>query len=1175
MINHTKDDEKETVTNTAYNITSTTSTTTSLSAPFITTSAIKRERNGGSKIKIETNDEQRGDDDDDDQDREQQQYSEDDIKKTNLLERWHQKLMKLAETQPFIDQTFYFSKELFNRHSLSSYSLFKQELIYILTTRDQIKLENDGDENRLFRVSSLTLLQLLDRIKDYYYVNNFELYKEDFHLVFAFDAETNPYLDKRIGGYINQLISSINDQLLLELFDLQQVFKKKKASTVRLESSIVATDRNIQKLRQAPKPSKKPPSKKKLEKENKAKKIQIKQDNKKLLFQQLEKKDQDKFNFKHVMENLEKPLEWRDSPLPFPYQHINLVQPDGMFERMKLYNYQQNGLAKMIRREASLGEPYINPIWIKLPIDQENNEEEEEEEEMEIEDTATTAAIEFVYKNLITKKTVKKEPKDYYLADIKGGILCEEMGTGKTVISIALILSTLGSFAKVPDNPPPNWEIILPPMSLETKDKKKQIIDLDYEQMEENNNDNIDSSVPTLMYYGAREVILKGYPYRTLFHQDIVTLVQQIPKTRVNIYSAKTFQRSCNVAPIRTLVLSSTTLIIVPHHILHQWNQETMMHRIIKKLVIDSEDHIPSIEELVGYDLVIMSHNKVSRLDTNDNSIDSQAQSLLGIYWLRVIIDEGHVIGNSSTKMTNLVKDLAAERRWVCSGTPVSSSLVSNELSNLYSILSFLRVNPYKDADTFRKLISTPTTKLDPRGIDRLVQVLSRISIRTPSAVVARDLQLPTLTVDTHMVSLSKDEIIKYNEIVFQVATNLLASQYEGPDSLFSAGNQKYAIEVFNQLRRACFYSPGLEENQRQMAREAIESAIQRNDYIIPLADKLQLLKIYKYFEAISKLQNPQFTELSFFFKEKEKEENVDNNQEQKEKKKVRFIIPDVDNLENNSVENLNNNNNNNNVVKLEKNAEILDNNITDNNNNQKKNTAPIGMDSSILNNTTTIAQPKLIDSSKLDYLIKRLQELEKKGIKLMAMKHAKLNFLQYHSNMKLKKRAMAILSFQTDSQQHFIVMNTDLAAYGINLTAANHIIFVDQLTSEGKERQAIKRAHRIGQLNPVSVEKLIIPNTIEQMILSTLNHNQNQNNQNNQNNNNQIINLEEEDEQMEFINQEIVQQEEEGSSLISSKNSSEFLFQDEKREEQSTKIKNILRSLVPLDLILFNLNYF
>lgn len=47
----------------------------------------------------------------------------------------------------------------------------------------------------------------------------------------------------------------------------------------------------------------------------------------------------------------------------------------------------------------------------------------------------------------------------------------------------------------------------------------------------------------------------------------------------------------------------------------------------------------------------------------------SQNKSPLhGIKWLRVVLDEGHVVRNPNAQMSKAVLDLKAQRRWVLSG---------------------------------------------------------------------------------------------------------------------------------------------------------------------------------------------------------------------------------------------------------------------------------------------------------------------------------------------------------------------------------------------------------------------------------------------------------------------------------------------------------------------------
>jgi len=72
----------------------------------------------------------------------------------------------------------------------------------------------------------------------------------------------------------------------------------------------------------------------------------------------------------------------------------------------------------------------------------------------------------------------------------------------------------------------------------------------------------------------------------------------------------------------------------------------------------------------------------------------------------------------------------------------------------------------------------------------------------------------------------------------------------------------------------------------------------------------------------------------------------------------------------------------------------------------------------------------------------------------------------------------------------YFIIFfaHTLLVAYGINLPTAQRIYFMDLVWEPSKEKQAIKRAHRIGQTKSVFVEKLIMKDTIEEQFLTLRN---------------------------------------------------------------------------------------
>jgi hypothetical protein len=64
------------------------------------------------------------------------------------------------------------------------------------------------------------------------------------------------------------------------------------------------------------------------------------------------------------------------------------------------------------------------------------------------------------------------------------------------------------------------------------------------------------------------------------------------------------------------------------------------------------------------------------------------------------------------------------------------------------------------------------------------------------------------------------------------------------------------------------------------------------------------------------------------------------------------------------------------------------------------------------------------------------------------------------------------------------MIMETKVAAHGLNVTSASRVFFMNACWQRTVERQAIKRAHRIGQTREVYVETLVLRDTIEEELL-------------------------------------------------------------------------------------------
>ncbi|KAK0060448.1 chromodomain-helicase-DNA-binding protein 1-like isoform X1 [Biomphalaria pfeifferi] len=82
------------------------------------------------------------------------------------------------------------------------------------------------------------------------------------------------------------------------------------------------------------------------------------------------------------------------------------------------------------------------------------------------------------------------------------------------------------------------------------------------------------------------------------------------------------------------------------------------------------------------------------------------------------------------------------------------------------------------------------------------------------------------------------------------------------------------------------------------------------------------------------------------------------------------------------------------------------------------------------------------------------------------------------------EERFLAVQNFNANEDTFAFLLSTKAGGQGLNLTAADTVIFVDSDFNPQNDLQAAARAHRIGQDRPVKVIRLIGRNTVEEIIL-------------------------------------------------------------------------------------------
>lgn len=135
-------------------------------------------------------------------------------------------------------------------------------------------------------------------------------------------------------------------------------------------------------------------------------------------------------------------------------------------------------------------------------------------------------------------------------------------------------------------------------------------------------------------------------------------------------------------------------------------------------------------------------------------------------------------------------------------------------------------------------------------------------------------------------------------------------------------------------------------------------------------------------------------------------------------------------------------------------------------------------------------------ESAKLNALLEHLDQLHDEGHKVLVFSQfvTMLNIIRdrlialdrpfHYLTGASRNRAQIVEGFQNDERAAVFLLSLKAGGSGLNLTAASYVILYDPWWNPAVENQAIDRAHRIGQTQPVMAYRLITKDTIEEKIL-------------------------------------------------------------------------------------------
>lgn len=163
------------------------------------------------------------------------------------------------------------------------------------------------------------------------------------------------------------------------------------------------------------------------------------------------------------------------------------------------------------------------------------------------------------------------------------------------------------------------------------------------------------------------------------------------------------------------------------------------------------------------------------------------------------MLDEAHYIKGRTIQTARAVYYLESDSRWCVSGTPIQ-----NKLDDLFSLLHFLRIEPWSDYIWWNNYINKPFEKKDPIVFEIIQHILKPILLRRTKNSKNREgkpiVILPPKDSQICYIQMSAVEKSLYDDVHFKSRREL--------DDLLSKGalmsNYIHFFAILTKLRQIC-----------------------------------------------------------------------------------------------------------------------------------------------------------------------------------------------------------------------------------------------------------------------------------------------------------------------------------------------------------------------------------
>lgn len=548
-----------------------------------------------------------------------------------------------------------------------------------------------------------------------------------------------------------------------------------------------------------------------------------------------------------------------------------------------------------------------------------------------------------------------------------------------------------------------------------------------------------------------------------------------------------------------------TTLVVAPMTLLDQWKSESEKASVegtLKTIVYHGTDKNLDLPALCceanganAPNVIITSYGVVLSEFSQIISKHGDRAGHRGLFSLnlfRIILDESHHIRNRQSKTARACYEISAEHRWVLTGTPIV-----NRLEDLFSLVRFLRVEPWSNFSFWRTFITVPfESKNYLRALDVVQTVLEPLVMRRTKDMKTPNgeplVPLPPKIIEIVDIELSEVERAVY-DYVFTRAKRTFNANVEAGTVM------KAYTSIFAQilrLRQTCCH-PTLVRRQEIVADE--EEAAAAADAASGLADDMDLQSLVERFTAstddaadsnafgahvLTQIRDEAANECPICAEEPMIEQTVTGCWHSACKKcLLDYIKHQTDRHE---------------VPRCFQCRETI--NSRDLFEVVRHDDDP---DDARLGQGTRISLQRLgvnSSSAKIVALLKHLRELRRENptIKTVVfsqftsflsliqphLSRANMHFVRLDGTLSQKVRAAVLNEFRESKKFTVLLISLKAGGVGLNLTSASRVYMLDPSWSFSVESQAIDRVHRMGQEDEVKVYRFIAKDSVEERML-------------------------------------------------------------------------------------------